>query len=173
MTNTTIRLRHAQPGDEDAVAKVHVASWQAAYRGLLPDSYLDALDPLQRASRYSFAASGSGDPVTTVAVDGNMICGFATTSPSRDADLPGIGELTAIYVHPGWWSRGVGRDLLGAARSRLAAQGYSAALLWVMVGNERAEGFYRIDGWRPDGSRRLDEIHGVTVDEVRYRRALP
>ncbi|MGH9204942.1 MAG: GNAT family N-acetyltransferase, partial [Acidimicrobiales bacterium] len=53
-------VRTAQAGDKQAVAGVHVRSWQAAYRGLMPDAYLDGLDPDDRAARYTF---GSDDPL--------------------------------------------------------------------------------------------------------------
>jgi hypothetical protein len=33
-------LRRAEPGDAMDVARVHVRSWQAGYRGLLPDAIL-------------------------------------------------------------------------------------------------------------------------------------
>ena len=36
-------LRPAEPDDAMEVARVHVRSWQAGYRGLLPDAYLDGL----------------------------------------------------------------------------------------------------------------------------------
>lgn len=62
--------------------------------------------------------------------------------------------------------------LIGAARRGLTDQRYSEAVLWVLTGNERAEQFYRIDGWRPDGQRRLQEVHGIEVDELRYVRSL-
>ncbi|MHB1536011.1 MAG: hypothetical protein ACYC1D_15655 [Acidimicrobiales bacterium] len=44
-------LHRALPGDEDAVAAVHVWSWQTAYRGLVPSEYLDSLNPAERARR--------------------------------------------------------------------------------------------------------------------------
>jgi hypothetical protein len=50
--------------------------------------------------------------------------------------------------------------------------GFRNAVLWVLAGNVRADGFYRIDRWVPDGLRRTDSVWGVTVDEVRYRRGL-
>lgn len=165
-------LRVAVPGDEDAVAAVHVLSWQHAYRGLMPDDYLDHLDPAARAARYTFGRGEPGRPYTTVAVDGGGICGFATTGPCRDADKADAGELFAIYVHPDWWSRGVGRTLIGAARQHLVGQEYLEAVLWVLVGNGRAERFYLTDGWEPDGRRRLQEVQGIRVDEVRYIRSL-
>ena len=58
------------------------------------------------------------------------------------------------------------------ARTRLQRAGFRDAQLWVLVGNDRAQRFYRADGWSPDGTRRRDEIYGVDVDEVRFRRSL-
>ena len=169
---SSVFLRRAEPEDNDAVAEVHVRSWQVAYRGLLPNQYLDALDPADRASRYTFGDMDPGQPQTTVAVDGDVICGFATVGPCRDEDMSSAGELNGIYVHPDWWNRGVGRMMINDARERLVDKGFHEAVLWVLVGNERAERFYDMDGWRPDGQRRLVEVHGITVDEIRYLRPL-
>ena len=173
-------LRRAVPGDEQAVAEVHAGSWQVAYRGLLPSDLLDRIDPAERAERYSFATDGPGVPLTTVAVEEERICGFATVGPARDTDAGGVGELYAIYVDPSRWGRGLGRALIGEARRLLAEAGHAEALLWVLAGNSRAEGFYRADGWRPDGARRQEEIGAgwgpdsrVVADELRYRRSLP
>ena len=154
------------------VAGVHVRSWQVAYRGLLPDEYLDGLRPEDRAKHYVFGLTDRTQPGTIVAVDKGAICGFATTAPTRDVDVQGYGELCALYVDPLCWGRGVGQALMAAARQRLTLAGFADAVLWVLVGNDRATRFYRADGWAPDGSRRLDEVWGTAVDEVRYRRSL-
>jgi RimJ/RimL family protein N-acetyltransferase len=45
-------------------------------------------------------------------------------------------------------------------------------ILWVHPGNERACHFYERAGWQHDGQRRVQEVLGVTVAEVRYRRRL-
>ena len=44
-------VRTAQPDDAAAVAEVHVRAWQAAYRGLMADEFLDSLRPEDRAAR--------------------------------------------------------------------------------------------------------------------------
>jgi ribosomal protein S18 acetylase RimI-like enzyme len=165
-------VRTAQPADVVAVAGVHVRSWQVGYRGLVPDEYLDGLQPQERAPRYAFGELAPGQPETIVATERGTVCGFATTGPCRDHDRPARGELLALYVDPDWWARGFGRALIREARARLVRQGFEEASLWVLVGNERAERFYRADGWVPDGSSRQDQIWGVVVDEVRYSRSL-
>jgi GNAT superfamily N-acetyltransferase len=167
-----MRLRLAEPEDAIAVAGVHVRSWQAAYRKLLPDDYLDQLRPADRAEKYDFATLDPAKPRTIVAAEQGLIHGFATTAPSRDPDLPGDGELCALYVDPESWGRGMGLALVTAARAHLFETGFRNAFLWVLAGNARAERFYRIDRWAPDGLERTDSVWGITVNEVRYRREL-
>lgn len=46
-----ITVRHATANDAAAIAQVHVASWQAAYRGLLPEALLVSLS-VERRQRH-------------------------------------------------------------------------------------------------------------------------
>ncbi len=182
--NVVATLRDAGPEDAAEVADVHVRAWQAAYRGLIPDVYLDGLRSEDRAASYTFGVVGPEHPLTTVAVDDGQVCGFVTTGPARadrqsepvggrlEDDPPVGGELYALYVDPTAWGRGVGRQLIAHGRSRLAELGFTAAILWVLEGNERGERFYRADGWVADGARREDEVWGVMVGEVRFARRL-
>jgi len=153
---------------------VHVRSWQVAYRGLLPDAYLDGLRPEDRAKRYTFGSPDPARPMTLVALVEGAVRGFATTMPARDPpDATGKGEVAGLYVDPDWWGQGIGQALLTAARGRLAEQGFSSGVLWVLDGNTRARRFYEADGWVADGSHRVEEIWGVKAGEARFARILP
>ncbi|MGA9335338.1 MAG: GNAT family N-acetyltransferase, partial [Rudaea sp.] len=123
-------LRSAAPEDALAVAKVHVRSWQSAYRDLLPKGYLDQLRPEDRAKRYDLGATDPGKPSTIVAEVDGAIVGFATVAPAQDRDVRGSGELCALYVDPDWWGRHVGRALIEQARARLLMLGFRDAVLW-------------------------------------------
>jgi GNAT superfamily N-acetyltransferase len=161
--DTEIRL--ARREDALAVAQVHVRSWQAGYRNLLPDAYLDSLRAEDRAARYDFESQDPARPITFVAVDGKAICGFATVAPDS-------GELAALYVSPDRWRQGIGAALVVAARNQLTSLGYRQAVLWVLRGNARGERFYERDGWKNDAVQRVVTLWGVTVDEIRYSRDL-
>jgi GNAT superfamily N-acetyltransferase len=137
-----------------AVAEVHVRSWQVAYRHLLPDPYLDALRPSDRAARYTFDRDGEDDPITIVALVEDLVRGFATIGPARGVEDPDVGEVLALYVDPHSWGHGLGRRLIVEARRQMTARSFTNAILWVLAGNTRAERFYRADGWLPDGARR-------------------
>jgi GNAT superfamily N-acetyltransferase len=163
-------VRPAVPEDALSVARVHVRAWQAAYRGFMPDAYLDGLSVEDRARRYNFSVTDVTQPRTLLAEHAGAIVGFATISPARDADVTGRGELCALYVEPESWGRGVGRTLVSAARDALYRLGFRQAVLWVVAGNFRAEHFYRADGWTADGLRRAQSVWSVTVDSVRYSR---
>jgi GNAT superfamily N-acetyltransferase len=164
-----IQVRSAVAEDALGAARVHVRSWQSAYRGLIDQDHLDSLKPEVWAARYTFGRRGL-HPSTLVAVDDATICGLVTTGLCRDQDLPNFGELLAIYVDPHHMGTGVGRLLIAAARERLRRLGVTSAALWVLDGNVRARRFYERDGWRFDGARRTETYGNAPVDEVRYRR---
>ena len=100
-------LRRATGADALAVAAMHIHARQVAYRGMIPDAHLDGADVATRAARYDFDATAPGAPETWLAVDGDDIVGFVTIAPSRDEDLPGLGEVWSLYVEPDRWRSGV------------------------------------------------------------------
>jgi hypothetical protein len=95
-------VRRALPADAAAIAVVQRGRGRAPTRGLLPQEYLDGLDPADRTER---------------------------------------------------WRRSLERNDWPA--------------------NARARRFYARAGWTADGSAKLEDIAGVPVTEVRYRRPLP
>jgi GNAT superfamily N-acetyltransferase len=166
-----MELRPAVPGDELGVATVNVAAWREGYRGLLPAADLAAMRAEDRAANYTFGAEAE---VTTQVVvdDAGVIVGFVTTGAARDDDASGLGEVCAMYVDPGHWRSGLGSVLMDAAHRQLTHQGFRAAVLWFLTGNDRAERFYRHHGWAPDGTERTATVWGITAAERRMRRDL-
>ena len=95
--------------------------------------------------------------------------------PEDAAEVAGVHVRSwqVAYVDPTAWGRGVGRVLMANARSRLSGLGFTEAVLWALTGNDRADRFYRADGWLPDGQRREEDVWGIRVSNIRYRRLLP
>jgi GNAT superfamily N-acetyltransferase len=166
-----VTVRHARVGDAAALGRVHVRAWQAAYRGQLPDDYLDGLRPEEREAGWErgLRRDRARDPVLVAERDGRVV-GFAVLRAAEDPE--GAGELSAINVDPDHWGTGAGRALLAAAHGELARLGFQEAVLWVLPGNRRARRFYEAAGWVADGAERTAEVFGVVVAEVRYRRRL-
>jgi ribosomal protein S18 acetylase RimI-like enzyme len=161
-------IRPSAPEDADEVESLRVAGWRAAYRGIVPDAYLDSL-PVDGERRRRLMTERGGEYDESVAVHDGEIVGWVAAGPPRDEDLtgPGHGEVYACYVLPGWWGRGVGRLLMNHALRQLAGTGRTSVTLWVLEDNERARRFYESFGLRPDGARKLLDF-GEQVAEIRY-----
>lgn len=170
-------IRTARPEDAQALAGVHVHSWQAAYAGLIPQSYLDMLSVAGRTEGWKRVLGEGGvwpGSETLVAELEGRVVAFVTISPTRDEDQGSdrVGEVGAIYALSEVWGRGIGRALMEAAIERLTEAGYSEATLWVLDTNARARRFYEAGAWRPDGAVKRDDRGEFALQEVRYRRAL-
>lgn len=153
----TVRL--AVVADAPAVASVHVRTWQAAYRGLVPDSVLDGLSVQERTSMWERGIPHGG--VWVGLVDDEVV-GFAAVGPSREPDA--AFELYAIYVLPSAWGTSVGFELADAALGD-----EQDVILWVFDDNPRARRFYERFGFRADGLSKTETIGGATLNEIRYR----
>lgn len=159
-------IRRATPEDAEAVARVHIETWQAAYAHVLPREGLESLSG-ERAARRAELHRRS--PPIVAEADGEIV-GFVSVGAGID---PGTdGELYAIYVHPNHWDRGFGRELIQAGEERLRELGHRHAVLWVLDDNPRARRFYEAAGWTFDGARRPIELFGVSVPEIRYSKQL-
>lgn len=170
-----VSVRTAKPRDATGIGVVHVRSWQAIYRGHFPDEFLEGLDPKVRATRWKAFLRDNGESrgkLLVTELDGQIV-GFANVGPSRDPELPELGEVRAIYLLPEYWNHGLGRELMAAALEALTAAGFAEAMLWVLEANDRARRFYEKGGWYADGAAKEDEGFGFPIREVRYRRALP
>jgi GNAT superfamily N-acetyltransferase len=173
-----VRIRRATLADASRLAELHIRSWQAGYKGLLPQALLDGLDPAARLARWETILlethwPGAG---TLVAEHDDDLVGFARLCPDRDAQVRPAEEVAAFHVAPDHWRKGVGRRLMSAALSQLSDARFRTAILWVLSGNERAIRFYEATGWRADGATRVekaDALKGITVAELRMARTLP
>lgn len=160
MTESSPCVRGAELTDAAALGRVHVRAWQATYRGMMPDAFLDGLDPHERGDVWARGLATPRDEsvrlVVCMVADDDPL-GFAVAGPARD----GVANESAP------------RQLLTAATAELSRLEFREAVLWVATGNSRARRFYEAAGWAADGTERTDDSFGPPIDEVCYRRSLP
>lgn len=168
------QVRPAEPKDSEGIARVHTLSWQSAYRGLLPDAWLDALRWEDRKIRWDAilanSHSGTKGLVYVATNSDDEIVGFASIGPSRDEDpeQDQVHELYAIYLSPTYWGEGIGATLLRTIMQQVPKSAKRLEL-WVLEDNLRGRHFYERQGFSLDGASKLAEIDGYQLEEVRYQ----
>lgn len=161
-------LRPYADADLEALATLHAVSRRHAYAGTLPPEAIERVTPQAMLEQW---ADRLAEPLPgrqiVVAESGGRLVGFAMTTVVADG-----GELNAIHVHPDHHGTGVAVALHDLAMDQLRDGGCAAAYLWVLVGNERAQAFYRRHGWVFDGTRDSHPIGGFDADILRYAKDL-
>lgn len=167
-------IRHPTIDDATRIGAIHVGAWQWAYRGLMPDDYLDGLDPVTRGETWARRlADGDTCRRQLVAVVDGAVVGFASFGASRDDDADEeTGEVMAIYLEPVRVGTGIGRALFSGALDRLRDAGHRRATVWVLDTNERGRRFYEQAGMQLDGATKRDDLRGFAIIELRYGTSL-
>ncbi len=174
--SATVALRRGRPADAPAIARVYVATWQAAYAGLVPDAYLVAMTEAGQARQWrALLGSGRGRETLLVAETpgaggtrsaGGTIVGFGSCGPARPCGLAYRGEVYTLYVDGDWQNRGIGRALLDGLFEALRDQGLPNAVVWVLAANP-SRFFYRALGGTVVAERH-EAFAGTSLAETAY-----
>lgn len=163
-----VSVRPAQPEDAPEISRIYAASWRSAYRGMVPQQYLDELkDDFWEQKFIRWLESGTLQ-AQLLTVDGTPV-GCAAYGKSRDDRLPDWGEIVSIYLHPDYYRKGYGTTLFHAAVEKLKAQGYPGCFLWVLDKNLNAQRFYEKNGFTRTQDVCHSEVLGEQLTELRYQ----
>jgi len=156
-------IRAAVAADRDAIARLHFDSWRNAYRGMLPDAYIDGALAADLAADWVHKFEDLGDHRLILLAEGKAgVDGFVAM---KLAD--GWAEIDNLHVAWDRRRRGIGRALLGVSVPLLEARGIGRAFLYVFTANAPALGFYDRLGGRRVG-RETQELFGHSVELFRY-----
>ncbi|CAM3292073.1 GNAT family N-acetyltransferase [Nocardioides dubius] len=165
-SDTSVRVAWAD--DAAAIARAQLAAWHEAYRDLLPPAVLADLAPDAVAAGWQQALSKPGDARNRVLVAllGNQVQGFVTTSPAADPDCDPIvvGEVGELTLLPDQRRLGHGSRLLQAAADTLSADRFTRAVTWVNAADDGTRAFLTSAGWAADGAHRELELDAEGVD---------
>lgn len=157
-------IRVLQPDDDRAaVSRVYEASWKYAYRGIIPDAYLDSIPTGQWTNQIDTPGR-----CNLILLDGEKVVGTSCISPSRFPEWADWGEIISIYLLPEYLDKGYGGLLLAAAVNGLQEWRYNRIFLWVLEENARARRFYEKHGFLPSGVYLDDSIGGKEIRELQY-----
>jgi GNAT superfamily N-acetyltransferase len=166
-TTRALSLRPATLADAALIASIHSASWQATYRGLLPDSFLDDEVSHDRAAYWEarLNAPGSERRMVLIAQLADEPIGFVCMEQQPESTWGVL--LDNLHALPGYQGIGVGKLLMRAAEDWTREQGEAQLYLYVLEGNAPAIGFYERQGWQFVGAE-PDHMGGVDITALRY-----
>ena len=143
-----VTIRPAKSSDAPAIARVQVTTWQAEYRGLIADEFLDAFSQADRTTCWSQIMQQLAQAIYVAESERAGIVGFASGGAARQRG--GCerfqGELYGLYVLPEWHGRGIGRRLVAACAQGLLELGLGTMVVWVLSDNPARQFYERLGG---------------------------
>jgi ribosomal protein S18 acetylase RimI-like enzyme len=160
-------VRPAGLEDAEAIARVQVETWRAAYAHAIPPESLARADPNERAQRWRGWIGG--ESATFVGEVDGEVRGFVAVGAAREDESGG--ELYTIYVLPNAWGSGLATALIECGEAELRRRGFATAMLDVLADNPRARRFYERQGWTATKTFRSTFL-GHEVELARYTKTL-
>lgn len=149
--------------DAAAIGRVYCEGWKAAYQGLMPDFFLNALTAENCAPKPDHIAP---DRRLVAEVDGEVV---GTVTFGKGREDASMAEIQSLYVLPECWQNGQGSALFRAVCDKVKEQGFPGLYVWTLEGNLRAKAFYEYMGMTATGDAREFEIAGAYLPEVKYQ----
>ena len=162
-----MKIRKINIDDAGGIAKVHVDTWKACYKGIVPDNYLDSLNVEKKAKDWR-AGLQKGLDEGFVAQMEDEIIGWVTFGKNRDNQSDHIFELYGLYVQPTYWGTEVGFTLFNKAIKHLKLNFPKKITLWVLEDNFRARAFYEKNGFKLNQTQKEIEIGDKILLEIQY-----
>lgn len=130
-----IIIRNAEKEDVRQIAEILVEDWQKAYRGIMDDAFLDAMNAEQR---YEIEVKRYEKYI--VAAEGREILGYAwlETMDDETADC----EVIALYVRYSQRNKGIGKLLMQHAVRSFREAGRKKMIVWCLKENYESRKFY-------------------------------
>lgn len=167
-------IRPADIDDAQAIATIHVRSWQHAYADILPEDGLRALSIENRAQQWAGWLQAEENPLhPLVAEIDDDIVGFANWGPGQEMDDdPSTVKLYSLYVLPDVKNKGIGSALLTAAEVDMIASGATCGYLHVLEENTSSRAFYERHGWQETPqSAQVEQFFDMEMTTVEYRKS--
>lgn len=149
--------------DKLSISKIYAESWKYAYRGMIPQDYLDSISEGQWVSYLS-----NPDRKTLLCLENDIMIGTSSFSNSRSEQFEGWGEIISIYLLPEYIGKGYGKQLIEFAVLELKKLGYDNIFLWVLEENSKARRFYEKAGFISTDDYINARVGGKEVKEIRY-----
>lgn len=159
-------IRRAVPSDAAAIAHIKRSSWHDTYRGIIADSYLDAMDEAEITTAWQRILSpGNARSVTDAICDEqDKVLGYISYGRHVNEKYNADGEILALYLLREYRGKGLGAKLMLHAVAQLQSVGIRSYFVRVLAANP-ALLFYRRFSPQHEYPE-LVTIAGIGYDEI-------
>ena len=165
-----ITVRLAVPADAPDMAEIHMRSWEAAYKDIVPEEYIREKNAGRPAMWQKSLAEGRFSH-RVIQLNGKTV-GNMCVAPPQDDDLDeAYYELHGIYLHPDYYRQGIGTQAIKVAFDIARSLDKKAMTVWVFAENANSIRFYETCGFVPDGKTKILYC-GKPLTTIRMRRDL-
>ena len=132
-----ILIRKAIKSDLNGIIRVNVETWKTAYKGVVPDKYIQAFanrtkDKMWRKQLMNMIEEN----IFLIAERNNHeIVGFVIGGLERSKHPNYEGELMGIYILEDYQRQGIGKALIRRVVKELIKMGINNMLVWVLENN--------------------------------------
>ena len=168
MMGSPVNIRLAVPADAPDMAEIHMRSWEAAYKDIIPAEFISE----KNATRHELykRVITKGNKNTYVIQCRDKTIGIMRVAPSMDADaLDNWYELQFIYLHPHYYRQGIGTQAMAFACDIARSLNKKTMVVWVLEENINSTKFYEKCGFLADG-KTSERKYGKVVNCVRMRK---
>ena len=165
-----IVIRLAVRADAPDMAEVHMRSWEAAYKDIVPEEYIREKNALRPALWERVLSEAN--TTQYIIKKGGKTAGMIGIGPSRDEDAGSdVYELMGLYLLPEYFRQGIGSQAMEFAFDKARELDKKIMTVWLMADNLNAKSFYEKCGFTKDGKSRISE-RGRIMEDIRMRREL-
>ena len=137
-----IIIRNVIEKDSPSVADIQVNGWKRAYKGIIDDAILNAMNKEEKIESFKMNYQKNGFIVAELE---NKVVGFCRyidnnefTPDMQDIDC----EITALYVKPNLKYNGIGTKLFQFVTNEFKSKNKTTMILWCLKDNEPSKKFY-------------------------------
>lgn len=161
----TLVIRSPRPDEAEALAELHLATWEETYANVFTPEAWGSEAHRQRLEQWTAicTAPRESDRIRVAERHGTLV-GFAGSGASDDPLVER--QLFFLYLRASEHGSGLGQRLLDAVADDRSIG------LWVLDSNERALRFYRRNGFTLDQARRPSD-YAPGHDQLRLVRPAP
>lgn len=168
----TPHYRHASTTDLNRIATLQVESARVAYKGYIPQKYLDNLRVQEIKALWHNVLEENSSHMLLAEQDGHIV-GFIVFEAASADKIKHPVEIYTIYVDPNHLGAGVGSGLIQQALNELSASDCSDLFLWTLDGNKAAIDFYCKRGFKMTSTKRpCPDYPGAMLTEVQLTKKL-